>query len=207
MYGTDRNLLRQRILKERAGVSPDLRGRWSTAITERILSLPELAKTEIVLVYMHFRSEVQTDRLIKALLTRGKTVCLPVTLPEEHRLLAVRISDPLHDVEPGYQGIPEPRPGLLPKALVPPGDIDAVIVPGCVFDACGGRLGYGGGYYDRFLAGEAPAAHRLAPAFALQVVDRVPCEPHDQLMDYLITEENHYDCRSNRDAQDRCLSP
>ncbi|MHB8809208.1 MAG: 5-formyltetrahydrofolate cyclo-ligase, partial [Desulfobulbaceae bacterium] len=67
----------------------------------------------------------------------------------------------------------------------------------------GGRLGYGGGYYDRFLALEAPQALRIALAFGLQVVEQVPVEPHDQLMDFVVTEANLYDCRRMRHGQDR----
>jgi len=206
MQSEDRTTLRRRILAERARISPDSLRDWSLAITTRALALPILASATVVFVYMHFRSEVRTGELIKDLLVRGRTVCVPHTLPEQSLLQAVRICDPEHDVAPGYRGIPEPLPGLLARAVVSPRDIDAVIVPGSVFDSGGGRLGYGGGYYDRFLGLEAPEAVRIALAFGLQVVKKVPAEPHDQFMDFVVTEENLYDCRRMRHAQDSRIS-
>lgn len=198
--------MRRQILEARDRATPDSLKDWSQAITTRVLGLPVLAGASLVFVYMHFRSEVRTDTLIRALLARCGTVCVPRTLPGQSRLLAVRISDPEEDVAPGYRGIPEPLPHLLASAVVAPREIDVVIVPGSVFDPGGGRLGYGGGYYDRFLAREAPEAVRIALAFGLQVVAKVPVEPHDQLMDFVVTEENLYDCRRNRHAQDSRIS-
>lgn len=206
MGSDDRTSLRRQILAERDRISPDSLKEWSLAITARVLDLPALAGTPVVFVYMHFRSEVRTDALIWSLLARGSSVCVPLTLTGQSRLLAVRISDPDHEVAPGYRGIPEPLPHLLTSAVVSPRDINAVIVPGSVFDPGGGRLGYGGGYYDRFLALESPEAVRLALAFGLQLVEKVPAEPHDQSMDWIVTEEKLYDCRRNRHAQDSRIS-
>lgn len=76
-----------------------------------------------------------------------------------------------------------------------PASIDVVIIPGSVFDRQGGRLGYGGGYYDRFLAQAAPQALRVALAYELQLVDAIKLQPHDQLMDWLVTEKTSYHCR------------
>jgi len=206
MRSEDRTTLRREILAERDRISAESLKRWSQAITDRVLALPALASPSVVFVYMHFRSEVRTFELIRALLARGSTVCVPRTLSGQSRLQAVRISDPDKDVAPGYCGIPEPLPDLPARAVVAPSDIDAVIVPGSVFDPRGGRLGYGGGYYDRFLGLECPEAPRIALAFELQVVAKVPAEPHDQDMDFVVTEENLYDCRRYRHAQDSSLS-
>jgi 5-formyltetrahydrofolate cyclo-ligase len=78
---------------------------------------------------------------------------------------------------------------------VDPASIDTVLIPGSVFDVTGGRLGYGGGFYDRFLSNSAPQATRIGLAFSRQLVDRVPMEPHDQYMDFLVTEEQIFDCK------------
>ncbi|MDH3921502.1 MAG: 5-formyltetrahydrofolate cyclo-ligase, partial [Desulfobulbaceae bacterium] len=103
------------------------------------------------------------------------------------RMIPLLIKDPEQDLVPGYYNIPEPDPK---KSLrLEPGEIDAAVIPGSVFDIHGGRLGYGGGYYDRFLLNDAPQAKRIGLAFELQVVDNVPLEPHDQPLDILITEE------------------
>lgn len=205
MTAEERTALRRRILAERNRLSPlDLSVR-SRAITSRVLDLPEMAQATMIMLYMHFRSEVQTDGLLKEWLARGRTVCVPRVLPRESRLEAVRITDPEQDLAPGYCGILEPSPLLPAAAVLPPSEIQVVIVPGSVFDPLGGRLGYGGGYYDRFLAGKSPQAIRIALAFALQMVAKVPTEPHDQPVDFVVTEEHLYPCRRNRHAQDRRL--
>lgn len=72
---------------------------------------------------------------------------------------------------------------------MPPASIDVAIIPGAVFDRCGHRLGYGGGFYDRFLARMAPQATRIGLAFSCQVVDQIPSLPHDVPMDLVITEQ------------------
>lgn len=202
MRSEDRKTLRRHMLAQRDRLSPDELAGRSLAISDRVLALPELASAPVVFLYMHFRSEVRTGDLFRAFLAQGRTVCVPRTLPGQSRLQAVRITDPEQDLAPGYCGIPEPLPELLTHSLVPPGEIQAVLVPGAVFDPRGGRLGYGGGYYDRFLALEAPQALRIALAFGLQVVEQVPVEPHDQFMDFVVTEANLYDCRRMRHAQD-----
>lgn len=181
----ERTTLRKKILAARDGLPLAERQRKSRAITERLLALPEFANARNVFAYVGFRSEVETLPLITHCLKRGTTVSAPLTLPAEHRLLAYAITDPSRDLVPGYCGILEP---LTTLPLVDPASIEVVIVPGSVFDARGGRLGYGGGFYDRFLQNAAPQALRIGLAYDLQVIAAVPLETHDQPLDYLVTE-------------------
>ena len=181
----DRTTLRTTILTARDTLSPEERRRKSRAITDRLLALPEFAGARSVFAYVSFRSEVETLDLIAHCLTMGVTVSVPLTLPAEHRLRPYAITDPHRDLAPGYCGILEP---LQTLPLIDPASIEVVVVPGSVFDAKGGRLGYGGGYYDRFLQAAAPQALRIGLAFDLQVVEAVPLERHDQPLDYLISE-------------------
>jgi len=181
----ERTTLRTKILAARDSLPPEERQRKSQAITERLLALPEFSASHRVFSYVSFRSEVETLPLIAHCLSIGTAVSVPLTLPAEHRLLAYGITDLGQDLAPGYCGIPEP---LTTLPLVDPASIELVVVPGSVFDVHGGRLGYGGGYYDRFLQTAAPQALRIGLAFDLQVVAAVPLESHDQQLDYLITE-------------------
>ena len=88
---------------------------------------------------------------------------------------------------PGFQGIPEPV--FHPDRVFAPEALDVVVLPGLLFDRNGNRLGYGGGYYDRFLATQAPQALRVGLAFARQLADApIPAEPHDMRLDMLVTE-------------------
>jgi len=180
-----RTALRARIMAARDSLSPEERQRKSLAVTDRLLALPEFAGARHVFVYVSFRSEAETLNLIAHCLDKGVTVSVPLTLPAERQLLPYVITDPSRDLVPGYCSIPEP---LQTLPLVDPGTIEVVVTPGSVFDAQGGRLGYGGGYYDRFLHTAAPQALRIGLAFDLQVVEAVPLESHDEQLDYLITE-------------------
>jgi len=181
----ERTALRAHILNARDSVPAEERQRKSRAITERLLALPEFNASRSIFAYVSFRSEVETLDLIAHCLKNGVTVSVPLTLPAEHLLLAHAITDMGRDLAPGYCGIPEP---LTTLPLVDPASIEVVVVPGSVFDVHGGRLGYGGGYYDRFLQNAAPQALRIGLAFDLQIVEAVPLESHDQPLDYLITE-------------------
>jgi 5-formyltetrahydrofolate cyclo-ligase len=201
-----RKNLRQTVLTKRNSLAERERTAKSISIASRIMKLPEMTNARVCFVYMHFRSEVRTTAIINYLLAAEQTVVMPCTLPHTSQLAAVEITDPEKQLVPGYCGIPEPLPALVATGACDPGIIDVAIVPGSVFDRFGGRLGYGGGYYDRFLATDAPRAVRIGVAFEMQMVERVPVEAHDQFMDFVVTEKNLYDCRRNRHAENSGLS-
>ncbi|MDA8159529.1 MAG: 5-formyltetrahydrofolate cyclo-ligase [Desulfobacteraceae bacterium] len=178
---------RQETLARRDRANPAAREAWSRAIAVRLAQLPQIKEAQAIFTYVHFRSEVETLGLIAAWLAAGKRVCVPLTIPAERRLAAYWITTPARDVAPGYCRIPEPDPQRT--ALANPKEIEIVILPGSVFDLSGGRLGYGGGFYDRFLADQAPQALRVGLAFELQVTKRLPLLAHDQPLDLLVTED------------------
>ena len=196
-----RNSMRKSRLALRDQLEPDLRAAHSARVCARLLSLPAVQEAQHLFCYISFRSEVETGELVQSLIAAGRIVSVPLTLREESRLLAVRITDPATQLAPGCYGIPEPTAEQVELAAVDPATIDIVLVPGSVFDRCGGRLGYGGGFYDRFLVESAPRALRIGLAFELQLVERVEMEPHDQYMDLLVTEKQVYDCRRLRNAE------
>ncbi len=206
MNTQNQNSWRHKIIAGRDRLSPAELVEKSGRITRGLFSFKEIRAAHIFFIYLHFRSEVQTLDIVRRCLAEGKTVTVPLTMVGESRLLAVRITDPQNQLEPGYCTIPEPVQSLVPGSVVDPAKIDVVIVPGSVFDRFGGRLGYGGGYYDRFLAQEAANVLRIGLAYELQLVDQVPLEPHDQLMDFIVTEKKIYDCRRLRHAPNRRVS-
>lgn len=186
IYRLARKTIRQSILRQRDLLSPDIRRAKSTAIRARLWQLKEFLDTRILLVYVNFRSEAETLPLIGDCIRKGIRVAVPLTLVKDKKLLPYEIRDPETDLAPGYCRIPEPLPDRTTK--IDPGRIDTIILPGSAFDLSGGRLGYGGGYYDRFLARDAPQALRIALAYDLQVVEALPLEPHDVRLHYLLTE-------------------
>jgi 5-formyltetrahydrofolate cyclo-ligase len=183
------SLLRKKTLIARDGLDPLGRRDMSAIIVKKLLLLQEIISRETLFIYVDFRSEVETHLCITELLKMGKRVVVPVTLAQEKRLLSVEIKDVNLDLSPGYCGIPEPPAEKRNGRVVAGSEIDTIIMPGSVFDERGGRLGYGGGYYDRFMAKEAPRAKRIGMAFDLQVVNRLVLQPHDELLDLIVTEK------------------
>jgi 5-formyltetrahydrofolate cyclo-ligase len=202
----DRTSLRKNRLAARDQMEQALRKEKGKKICALLTAHPVVSNAAHLFIYVDFRSEVETIDLIRQLIEDGKTISVPVTLLEESRLQAVRLTNPDTQLMPGCYGIPEPTPDQIATATVDPLTIDTVLIPGSVFDTGGGRLGYGGGYYDRFLTESAPRAARVGVAFELQLVEQVPMEPHDQYMDVLVTEQQIYDCGRNRHAQDSSVS-
>jgi 5-formyltetrahydrofolate cyclo-ligase len=183
----DRQELRQKILGTRDGLSESDRYTKSISVMHNFWTLLEREQWSTLFIYVNFRSEVETEELIKRCIKGGIRVAVPLVDASAVNMIPFLISDPERDLKPGYYNIPEPDPQ---KALrVAAAEIDAAVIPGSVFDIHGGRLGYGGGYYDRFLLNDAPQAKRIGFAFELQVVEKVPLEPHDQPLDILITEK------------------
>lgn len=201
----DRNTLRKQRLMARDQLEPSVRREKSRRICQLLTGHPLINSAGHLFIYVHFRSEVETAELIRHLIAAGKTISVPVTRLDESRLLAVQVKDIDRQLVKGCYGILEPGPELIARATVSPETIDAALIPGSVFDLNGGRLGYGGGYYDRFLSRDAAGASRIGLAFETQLVERVPMQPHDQYMDELVTEKQIYDCRRIRNAQDSCV--
>ncbi|NDY42504.1 5-formyltetrahydrofolate cyclo-ligase [Dissulfurirhabdus thermomarina] len=181
----DTETLRRQMLARRDDIAPELRDDWSARITERLEELPAYRSAALPMAFVSFRSEVDTRRHIRTRLARGLPLAVPKTDPLHRRLVPYRVTG-MDDLVPGLYGIPEPDPERA--APVAPSDIDLVLVPGSVFDLRGGRYGYGGGYYDRFLAHEAPGALRVGLGFDFQVLDQIPLGPYDQRLDVLVTE-------------------
>lgn len=178
--------LRRQVLAARQRLQPEEVKEKSRLITVALLELPELQAAETVLAYMDFRQEVETGPLLQELMRLGKKVALPVTDVASKNLWLYQVQDLEEDIEPGVWGIRQPKTSL---PAVRPEQLDVVIVPGVAFDLKGYRLGYGGGFYDRFLPQTRPDCRWLAPIFELQLVPDVHPEAHDCRMHRLVTEE------------------
>ncbi len=180
--------LRKRILSKREAVFPGERLEKSNRIKQTLLTLDLVRASRVVFCYVDFISEVETQSLITDLLQQKKTVAVPLTRVKEKQLIPVSISSVEKDLQPGYCDIPEPGTDVTAKNRIDPQTIDIIILPGSVFDEHGGRMGYGGGYYDRFVSNLAPQAIRIGLCFDLQLQKKIPLEPHDEMMDYIVTE-------------------
>ncbi|MCP4338580.1 MAG: 5-formyltetrahydrofolate cyclo-ligase [Desulfobulbaceae bacterium] len=183
----DSSQLRKDILTARNQLTPEQIDAKSKVIQHTLLTLEELSNRQSIFVYVSFRSEVATLTLIDALIGMGKTVIVPITRVQEKRLDAIHITNRSKDLEPGYCHIPEPKELLCNTREVAPEDIETILLPGSVFDERGGRFGYGGGYYDRFLA-KVPTAARIGLAYDLQIIEKAPLQKHDEILDLVVTE-------------------
>ncbi len=181
--------LRQSILQRRDVLSSEEQLRYSRAITEKAIALEQFKAAETIFIYVNFRSEVITRNLIDHILKLGKKVVVPVTLVPEKALLPVFINDPEQELAPGYCSIPEPIVTIRESQALSPELIDIIFLPGSVFDERGGRMGYGGGYYDRFVSAQAPQALRVGLAYEVQMMERAPLQKHDELLDLILTEK------------------
>ena len=135
---------RKQRLRRQAAALPKLD---EPALVEAFLALPKVEQADTVMLFYGVGRELDTTPLLEALLAQGKRVCYPVCLPER-QMQARAVSGP-EQLVPGKFGIPAPGEDC---PLVPQREIDAVLVPCLLCDRQGYRLGYGGGYYDRWLA-------------------------------------------------------
>lgn len=176
--------LRRRILKMRESLSPEEVREKSLAVCERLVSHPAFNSGETILFYSPIRKEVDIRPAMEKAWSAGKRVVLPKVEPKTKTLACYRLQrgEPLVS---GIFGILEP-PGEE-SARIAPESLDLVVVPGIAFDEQGYRLGYGGGYYDRFFARYPGSFLRVGVAYSFQVVSTIYPEKHDQRLDGLIT--------------------
>ncbi|HEY7660824.1 MAG TPA: 5-formyltetrahydrofolate cyclo-ligase [Actinomycetota bacterium] len=187
----EKRSLRRAVLAERDAMTSRERDAASEAIAERFAGLPEAKRARTVLAFWSFGSEVDTAPLIDRLVAAGSSIALPRLEGTEMTAVGWSPGDP---VTTASFGAMEPASGRA----VDPASIDLVVVPGVAFDRAGGRVGYGGGYYDRFLGRLRPGVPAIAVAFDHQIVDRVPSGRGDRSVDAIVTEREIIRCRSSR---------
>lgn len=179
--------LRKDVLKARYALTPAELAEKSDRAIDRLLAMDEYRQASAIMVYLDFRNEVQTGGLVTKAMADGKKVAIPVTDIANRRLTPSLLVDFPGDLQPGAWGILEPKPECM--RVLEPKELDLVIVPGVAFDMDGNRLGYGGGFYDRFLPRTRPDTVYVALAFELQVWPKVYPGPHDIPVQYLLTED------------------
>ena len=182
--------VRKKALSWRDGTEKNSRSRWSDQIADRIFQCQWYKEAESVLSYASFRSEAETDRLNRQILDDGKKLYLPKTYVAEKCIRFYRCHD-LKKLQKGYQGILEPQEkepfteklvSLKPEKVL-------MLMPGAAFDDKGNRIGYGGGYYDRFLSQMGGyIGNRFMLAFEMQRVKEVEAEACDIRVNRILTD-------------------
>lgn len=183
--------LRAEYVRIRTRIAPAMRATTDARILQRLVELPAWREARLVLTYVSFGSEVDTHALMQVAWDVGKQVAVP-RCSRSHSLDFYVISSE-DDLEPGLRGLMEPSPDYG-RPLTPPQMVGSLcIVPGLVFDADGYRIGYGGGYYDRFLAfypGEKVALVRSRQLSG----NPLPRDEHDVPVDWLVSESGTWCC-------------
>ena len=178
--------IRRSIRAVRRGLSEAERLAHSRRVWERVVALSCYQHARVVLGYMAFDHEVLTDGLMQQAMASGKQLVLPMVLGDRQDMALYVIEDLGRDVAPGYRGILEPQPQRT--RAVAPETLDLALIPGVAFDLRGGRLGFGAGFYDRLLSRLPRDIPTVGLAFDFQVIPRLPFEPHDMLLEAIVTE-------------------
>ncbi len=182
----EKSILRKNALHMRDSLSTDEVNEKSRVIVNQLMMTVEYKKSKFIMCYVDFRNEVSTRTLINESLKLGKRVAVPVIVTlENHKkdMIPSEIST-IEELKPGTYGILEPEK-IKP---VDPSELDLIVVPGVAFDMSKNRIGYGAGYYDRFLE-KTPLCSKIGLAFEIQINESIFCEDHDIALDRIITEE------------------
>jgi 5-formyltetrahydrofolate cyclo-ligase len=188
----ERNRIRRVYRALRQDLDADTRRRASQAIADRLLACEMVASARCVMTYLSFNHEVETFPLVRRLLAEGMRVAVPYIHEGAINLIAAEIENLDHDLQTGPMGILEPRPDRLRP--LDPESVVVNLVPGLAFDEMGFRIGYGKGYYDRFLLLRSRRSVSVGLAFEVQVTRRVPHEFWDIPVDFIATESRLIDC-------------
>ncbi len=154
----------------------------SNEICRKFLALPEYKDAKAVFAYMDCKNEVETKQVIEAAWKDGKIVAVPKVFGE---IMNYYMIHSYEDLEDGYFGIQEPKHEQLQEIVCEDG---LMILPGVAFDVSRHRVGYGGGFYDRYLEAH-PDMKKIAFAFEFQIYDAVPFEVFDRQPEKIITEK------------------
>ena len=179
-----KNKLRQEILEKRKRLSKEERMEKSQRIGNAVLSMEEFQKAAWIYTYIDMKHEVETKSLIQRALALGKKVAVPIA-PKNKEMYFVEVKS-LENLVVSSFGVLEPE--ASPEECVCPQKGDLFLVPGSVFDIQKNRIGYGGGYYDRYFK-TYPGMKKIALAYDFQVLDQIPKEEFDIPMDKVVTEK------------------
>ena len=177
--------LRAEARRRLRALDPAARAEAEAAVAARVWTVPEISLAHTLLLFADLPEEVSTDAIAEEALRRGMTLVYPRTLPES-RTMTLHHVRALDELRAANYGIREPDAERCP--LVPPGAVDAVLVPGLAWDRRGGRLGRGAGYYDRLFGDPLWRAFRCGVFFAFQEVEAIPAEPWDVPLQAVVTD-------------------
>ncbi len=182
----DKIQIRQNMLKIRSSISNQDRTAFSDKIMSHLTHSNAFIAASHVASFVDFRDEVNMTPINNYILNHKKSLCLPYIDMKNKRMTFHSVYT-LSELKLSKYGILEPDPKLHPEVNL--SLIDFVLTPGVAFDKNGFRLGYGGGFYDRFFEKLNPEVPKFGIAFSIQQLDSIPVEAHDLPLTALITEK------------------
>lgn len=192
-YINIKKILRKEILEKRDNINIDKKEMMDSDILNRFYESKYYKEAKNIFIYISFGTEINTKVIINKALEENKKIYIPRTEIKNKIMDAVEISSLDNLIESSY-GILEPSKG---EECVDPNELDLIIVPGVAFDRNGGRMGYGAGFYDRYFKKinkeNEKRIIKLALAYDLQLVEKVPMNEDDIAVDYIITEKEFID--------------
>ena len=174
----DKKALRKRIREQKRAMTLEQIEMASRKLVEQFLALEAYRKAKTLYGYLPYNQEVRTVPILEQALADGKRVAVPKIYDDEMRF--IYLTD-LSQVETGYAGIPEP----IADGPIADDPTALVLMPGLAFDREGHRIGYGGGFYDKFLSAE-PGHPTVALCYAFQMVEYLPTEEFDISVDSVL---------------------
>ena len=184
--------IRKMIVQKREELGGLEKEEKNIAIAQRLFGMDEFKKSKTIFCFLSTSFEVQTERIIRESLRLGKQVLVPLLDPGEN-LKASRIPSMDIDFVLGEYDVRQPAPKF--RDIVPFSNIDFVVVPGLAFDSFGNRIGYGGGFYDKFFKKITGNVSRVAVGYDFQLFNLVPHSDLDEPVHFLITETKALRCR------------
>lgn len=178
----NKKLIRKNIIKKRDDINRVGKEKLENEIIAKFINGDEYKNAKIIFSYIGFGSEINTKVIIKDALNKGKVVYVPKVKGREMLLIKI---DSLENLVTSSYGILEP---IGDKSDLDVNKLDLIIMPGVAFDKMKNRIGYGGGYYDRFLINKNIKAHKIALAYDFQILENIKVEEHDIKVDKIITE-------------------
>jgi 5-formyltetrahydrofolate cyclo-ligase len=190
----DKKILRKHYIEKRNNLSNLEVERISHDIAMNLFQLDIYKNSSFIMTYVDFNKEVRTEEIIRHSIDIGKRIGIPITIKEERKLIISELKDFDEELEISTYNILAPKNEFI--RIVHPSIIDLVLVPGAIFDRNGYRIGYGGGYYDRFLPSLNKKTTTIGLAYDLQLIDNVPRGCYDLPVDFILTEKEFINCKT-----------
>lgn len=196
----DKKEIRREVTERKDALTRAQVEEWSAKLKERFCSLPAYKDADCIYFYLTYNNEVQTVPILEQALADGKRVAVPVMLfsgnsfnkkgePKRDYMEFLYINS-MEECRPNFMGIPEPPEELVetePERIADEKEV-LILMPGLAFDKGGNRIGYGGGFYDKYLDSHPDSAfQKIALGFDFQLYEQIPTEEHDEKMDLIIT--------------------